>query len=280
MSVYDPERLATSLQDFRDSLPRSAHSYVDAAVSAIETPRRPGLAGPSPPPNLSLEEIAACIDHTQLRPAATDEQIDRLCEEAVEYGFGAACVHPVFVARVADALEDTDVTPCSVVGFPHGANRAVTKAQEAERAVSDGAREIDMVLSLGAVTSGRLADAEADVRAVVTAVRNAEEGVEASVLVKVILETALLSPVQTAVSCVIARRAGADFVKTSTGFASTGARAKDVALMRQIVGNALGVKASGGVGSVEAVERMVRHGARRIGASGSVAIMEEARALA
>jgi deoxyribose-phosphate aldolase len=165
-----------------------------------------------------------------------------------------------------------------VVGFPHGANRTATKAQEAERAVADGARELDMVVALGAVTSGRYSDAEADVRAVVTAARDAEEAVGAPVPVKVILETALLSPAQTAVACVLARRAGADFVKTSTGFAASGARAEDVALMRQVVGPDLGVKASGGVGSVDEVRRMVAHGATRIGASGSVAIMEERRA--
>jgi deoxyribose-phosphate aldolase len=146
--------------------------------------------------------------------------------------------------------------------------------------VADGARELDMVLALGALASGRFADAEADVRAVVTAAREREPEVGTRVPVKVILETALLSPPQVAVACVVARRAGADFVKTSTGFAATGARAEDVALMRQVVGTDLGVKASGGVGAMADLRRMVAHGATRIGASGSVAILEEARAAA
>jgi deoxyribose-phosphate aldolase len=222
--------------------------------------------------------LAARIDHTQLRPAATDAQIDQLCEEAQAYGFAAACVHPIHVSRVARTLEGTDVTPCTVVGFPHGANQPSIKAQEAERAVMGGARELDMVLALGAVASGRYANAEADVRAVVTAARETGEAVGTYVPVKVILETALLDAPHVAIACVIAQRAGADFVKTSTGFASRGARAEDVALMRQIVGPEFGVKASGGVGSVADAERMLAHGATRIGASGSVAMIEEARA--
>nr|WP_258096747.1 deoxyribose-phosphate aldolase [Salinibacter sp. 10B] len=280
MALHDSERLASALRDLKEQEASAAASYVEEALTSVSNPRRPGLAGPQMVESASPKDIAKRIDHTQLRPAATDEQIDMLCEEATTYGFTAVCVHPVAVPRVAQRLDDTAVTPCTVVGFPHGANRPATKAQEAERAVADGARELDMVLSLGAVTSGRYADAEADVRAVVTAARDREDAVGHRVQVKVILETALLSVPQIAVACVIARRAGADFVKTSTGFAAHGARAEDVALMRQVVGKELGVKASGGVGSVADVERMVAHGATRIGASGSVAIMEEARASA
>jgi len=280
MSVPDSDTLRAALRDLRSSVAASAQPLVDDALAAVESPRSPGLAGPTAEPSLSPSAMAEMIDHTQLRPAASDTQIDQICDEAATYGFGAVCVHPVFVPRVARTLEDTDVTPCTVVGFPHGANRPAMKAQEAERAIADGARELDMVLALGATTSGRFADAEADVRAVVTAARDVEATVEGAVPVKVILETALLSKAEIATACALAQRAGADFVKTSTGFAASGARAEDVALMRQVVGDDMGVKASGGVGAVADLKRMVAHGASRIGASGSVAIVAEARAMA
>lgn len=278
MSVHDRDSLIEALSDCRTAT--GASPYVDQALQALESPARPGSAGPADPPQLSPEALAARIDHTQLRPAATDAQIDHLCEEAETYGFAAACVHPTRVSRAARILDGTDVTPCTVVGFPHGANQPPIKAQEAERAVMGGARELDMVIALGAVASGRYSDAEADVRAVVTAARETGEAVGTYVPVKVILETAVLDVPQTAIACVIAKRAGADFVKTSTGFASRGARAEDVALMRQVVGTEFGVKASGGVGSVADATRMLAHGATRIGASGSVAIIEQARARA
>lgn len=277
MPVYDSESLTSDLEALQESVSSSAASYVEEAREAVASPSRPGLAGPGDLPELSPDEVAALLDHTQLRPAATDEHIDELCEEAKTYDFGAVCVHPAYVPRVVRRLEATDVTPCTVIGFPHGANRSATKAQEAERAVSDGARELDMVLPIGAVASGRYRDAEADVRAVVTAARDSGKALDTYVPVKVILETALLTTPQIAVACVLARRAGADFVKTSTGFAAAGAQPEDVALMRQVVGTDLGIKASGGVGSVADVRTMVAHGATRIGASGSVAIMEEAR---
>jgi len=280
MPVPDPDALITALRSLRADGSASAAEYVDEALEAVSVPASPGLAGPDEPPSLTPAVVAGAIDHTQLRPAATDAQIDQVCEEATTYQFASVCVHPTFVPRVVRHLADTDVTPCTVVGFPHGANRTATKAQEAERAVMDGARELDMVLALGALTSGRYADAEADIRGVVTAAREQGEAVDAHVPVKVILETALLTPAQTALACVLARRAGADFVKTSTGFAATGARAEDVALMRQVVGTDLGVKASGGVGSVADLRRMMAHGATRIGASGSVAIVEELQSAA
>lgn len=280
MPAHDAGAVASALRELREELSADAASYVEEALAAVKSPTRPGLAGPEEPPDLSLDALADLFDHTQLRPAASDAQIDQLCDEARRYEFGAVCVHPVFVMRVVRALVESDVTPCSVVGFPHGANRPATKAQEAERAVIEGARELDMVMALGAITAGRYRDAEADVRAVVTAAHDAGGTVDAPVTVKVILETALLSPAQVAVAAIIAQQAGADFVKTSTGFASGGARAEDVALMRQVVGDDLGVKASGGIGSVRDVRQMVAHGASRIGASGSVAILEEARATA
>lgn len=278
MPVHDLKPLSSALHDARDASSPTAEPYIAQALSALETPVRPGMDGPEDEPDLDTTELASVFDHTQLRPTTTGGEIEQLCEEATHYGFAGVCVHPVYLPRVARSLDGTDIIPCTVVGFPHGANRPATKAQEAERAVVDGARELDMVIALGALASGRYADVEADIRAVVTAARDAGDTVDAYVGVKVILETALLSPAQIAVASVIARQAGADFVKTSTGFASGGAQAVDVALMRQVVGPDLGVKASGGVGSVGDVRRMLAHGASRIGASGSVAIMEEARA--
>lgn len=277
MPVYDRERLTSALKKLQEPASSSAEMYIEEALHRVSSPVRPGLAGPEAiPDDPSPSEMAARIDHTQLRPAAPDHQIEQLCEEAQTYDFGAVCVHPTHVPRIARLLGGTEVTPCTVVGFPHGAHQSAIKAQEAERAVMGGARELDMVLSLGAVASGRYADAEADVRAVVTAARDSGDAINTYVPVKVILETALLSVPQVAVACVIAQRAGADFVKTSTGFAAEGARAEDVALMRQIVGPEFGVKASGGVGSVSDLQTMIAHGASRIGASGSVAIIEEA----
>lgn len=278
MPIHDIDPLTSGLRELKERVSSDAEPYVQQALDAIDPPSRPGLAGPEDEPELEADQLAALLDHTQLRPAASDADIEQLCEEASKYGFEAVCVHPVFLPRVVRLLSDTTVSPCTVVGFPHGANRPTTKAQEAERAVVDGAHELDMVLALGALTSGRYGDVEADIRAVVTAARDANEDVDTPLRVKVILETALLSTAEVAVGATIAKRAGADFVKTSTGFAAGGARAEDVALMRQVVGPDLGVKASGGVGSVAEVRRMVAHGATRIGASGSVAIMEEAYA--
>lgn len=243
---------------------------VDDALDVLSEPARPGLGGPGEVPDLSADEVAALIDHTQLRPEATEADVLRACEEAREHTFASVCIAPCHVARAAEALAGTDVAVCTVIGFPHGANRTSTKVHEARLAIGDGAREIDMVLNVGALRSGRFADVEADVQAVVNAAREASE----EVVVKVILETALLTDGEKAVACAAVRRAGADFAKTSTGFASGGATTDDVALMRQVVGPDLGVKASGGVGSVEDVRSMVAHGATRIGASGSVGIME------
>ena len=278
MSDAPPTDLADALRALRSSVVPDARDYVDAALAALEPPAVPGRGGAASVSIDAPEELASLIDHTQLHPDATDDDIDRLCDEATTYGFAAACVHPVHVPRTARALDGTDVQPCTVIGFPHGAHTPETKAQEAAQAVRNGARECDMVQRIGALKSGRFADVEADIRAVVDAARNAAETDDASVVVKVILETTLLTDAEIAVASIAAVRAGADFVKTSTGFASGGATVDAVALMRQVVGDALGVKASGGVGSAEAVEQMVAHGATRIGASGSVAIMDGAQA--
>lgn len=248
--------------------------YVHEALDRIETPRQPGTGGPTDVPDLQAPAIASLIDHTQLKPDATDADIQQLCNEARTYEFASVCVHPYYVPLARDAVSDHSVAVCTVIGFPHGANQSTTKAHETKQAIRDGATEVDMVLPIGRLKSGRPDAVEADIRAVVDAAREATPSGQENVLVKVILETALLTDAEKAIACVAARRAEADFVKTSTGFASGGATLHDVALMRQVVGEALGVKASGGVGSADDVRQMVAHGATRIGASGGVAIMQ------
>jgi deoxyribose-phosphate aldolase len=252
----------------------AAESYLREAQERLHPPRQPGTAGPAEGSALDPSAIAGLIDHTQLAPDATDTRIRQSCAEARTYEFAAVCVHPCYVPLVHQALAGSSIAVCTVVGFPHGANRSAVKAFEAERAVHDGATEVDMVLSIGRLKSMHLDAVEADIRAVVDAVRHAKDEAQPPPIVKVILETAVLTNAEKAVACIAAHRAGADFVKTSTGFAAEGATTHDVALMRQIVGENLGVKAAGGIGSVDDVRNMVAHGATRIGASGGVAIMQ------
>jgi deoxyribose-phosphate aldolase len=232
------------------------------------------MAGPTEVTALDPSDIAHLIDHTQLAPDATDMRIRQTCAEARTYEFASVCIHPCYVPLVRHELAGSSIAVCTVVGFPHGANCTAVKAFEAERAVHDGATEVDMVLPIGRLKSMHLDAVETDIRAVVDAVRSAKDDAQTPPLVKVILETAVLTNAEKAVACIAAHRAGADFVKTSTGFAAGGATLHDVALMRQIVGEALGVKAAGGIGSVDDLQDMVAHGATRIGASGGVAIME------
>ncbi len=214
-------------------------------------------------------QLARLIDHTALKPETSLEEIRALCAEALEFTFAAACVNPCFVPFVAERLAGSEVEVCTVVGFPFGANHTEIKAREAERAIADGATEIDMVMNVGMLVSGRNDFVEADMRAVVSAVRQARKGT----IVKVILETALLSDEQKTTACKLAQNAGADFVKTSTGFSKGGATASDIALMRRTVGEEMGVKASGGIRSAEDARLMIAHGATRIGASASVRIV-------
>jgi len=213
--------------------------------------------------------LAAMIDHTLLKPSATREEISRLCEEARRYGFASVCINPCYVPLAAQLLRLTNVKVCTVVGFPLGANRTEVKAFETERAVADGATEIDMVANIGAVKSGDDALVRDDVRAVVEACRGI-------VVSKVIIEAALLTDEEKVRACEAARDAGADFVKTSTGFGPGGATLEDVALMRRVVGPTIGVKAAGGIRSYEDAQQMIAAGASRIGASASVKIMQEA----
>ena len=212
-------------------------------------------------------DLAGFIDHTLLKPDATSADIDRMCSEAVEYGFASVCVNPTWAKRVADALKGSAVVACCVVGFPLGATMAEIKAMEARRAIRDGAREIDMVINVGALKSGDYDLVRRDIAGVSEACR------EAGALCKVILETALLTDEEKVVASKLAVEAKADFVKTSTGFGPGGATVYDVALMREAVGPKVGVKASGGIRSAEDVKQMIAAGATRIGASAGVQIV-------
>ncbi len=219
----------------------------------------------------AITAIAQVIDHTLLKPEATREQIDRLCREALEYHFASVCVNPTHVGRCAELLRGSDVKVCTVIGFPLGATTTAVKAYETRQAIDDGATEIDMVINIGALKSGHLDAVQADIGAVVDAAH------AAGALVKVIIETALLSDDEKVTACRLAQAAGAEFVKTSTGFGPGGAKVEDVALMRRVVGPEMGVKASGGVRNYADVQAMIAAGATRIGASAGVAIVSEAR---
>ena len=215
--------------------------------------------------------VASAIDHTLLKADATAEEIDRLCREATEWRFATVCVNPTWVARAASRVRGSGVGVCSVVGFPLGATMPDVKQYEARRAIFDGASEIDMVINVGALKSGDVRLVADDVRVVVAAC--GERGIES----KVILETALLTDEEKVTACTLARAAGADFVKTSTGFGPGGATAADVALMRRVVGAGMGVKASGGVRDLRQMQALVAAGATRIGASAGVRIVKESR---
>lgn len=206
------------------------------------------------------------IDHTLLKPDASQEQIETLIEEAKKYDFASVCVNPTWVSFAAQALKATDVKVCTVIGFPLGANTPELKAFETSDAIQNGADEVDMVINIGALKSRNFDLVERDIRAVVEAAKGT--------LVKVIIETCLLTDDEKVRACQLAQKAGADFVKTSTGFSTGGATVADVALMRKTVGPDMGVKASGGARSYEDALAFIKAGATRIGASSGVAIME------
>ena len=218
----------------------------------------------------TAHDWASLIDHTLLKPEASEADIRRLCDEAAQFGFASVCVNPTWVKRAAEILRGTGVPVCTVIGFPLGATLPDVKAYEARRAIFNGAREVDMVINVGALKSGDDCGVEDDIRAVV------EAGHENRVLVKVIIETALLTDEEKVRACLASKNAGADFVKTSTGFAKGGATVEDVSLMRRTVGSALGVKASGGVKGIDDARAMFEAGATRIGASVGVKIAQEA----
>jgi deoxyribose-phosphate aldolase len=225
-----------------------------------------GSGTPPELPGLRPAEVARYIDHTLLKPEATREQVDKLCEEAAEYGFYSVCVNTTWTAYCARKLRGKGVKVCTVVGFPLGAMDSRAKSFETRNAIENGANEIDMVMNVGALKSGDLKTVEEDIRWVLRACRQ-------NTILKVIIENALLTDEEKVLACQIAKRAGAHFVKTSTGFASSGATVEDIALMRRTVGMEMGVKAAGGVRSYQDALAMIQAGASRIGASSSVAIV-------
>lgn len=213
-----------------------------------------------------MHNLASFIDHTLLKPEATEQEIKTLCQEARKHEFAAVCVNPMYVQQCASLLEDTPVKVCTVVGFPLGATTSQIKRAEAEEAVQAGAEEIDMVIAIGALKSGNDEYVKRDIASVVQAC-------EKRALVKVIIETALLTEEEKKRACQLAKAAGADYVKTSTGFAGGGATVEDVRLMKEAVGEAMKVKASGGVRTREDAEALISAGAARIGTSSGVALV-------
>jgi deoxyribose-phosphate aldolase len=244
-----------------DCCPDRIRGVLDAGASRIGLHATGGAAG----------TVAGMIDHTLLKPDATRQEIEKLCREAAQFHFATVCVNPAWVALSARLLRGSGVGVCSVVGFPLGATTADVKHYETRRAIFDGASEIDMVINIGALKSGDLTTVERDIAAVVGPCR------EANVVSKVILEVALLNDDEKIAGCTLSKAAGADFVKTSTGFASGGATAADVALMRRVVGADMGVKAAGGVRDYEGLKAMVAAGATRVGASAGVRIVQESQ---
>lgn len=241
--------------------PERMHRVVDAGAARI------GLVLGQ---TASARDWASLIDHTLLKPDASQTEIKRLCEEAAQYHFASVCVNPTWVRACACHLQGTGVPVCTVIGFPLGATLPDVKAYEARRAIMDGAHEVDMVINVGALKSGDDCLVEHDIRSVV------EVAHEYDVICKVIIETALLTDDEKVRACQAAKNAGADFVKTSTGFSKGGATVADIALMRRVVGPELGVKASGGVKNIDDARAMVEAGATRIGASVGVKIAQEA----
>jgi len=241
--------------------PDRLRGVVDAGASRL------GLhaAGGAP------DAVSAMIDHTLLKPDAARVDIERLCQEAVEFRFATVCVNPTWVATAAARVRQSGVGVCAVVGFPLGATTADVKHYETRRAIFDGATEIDMVINIGALKSGDLRLVERDIEAVTAPCR------DSGVVSKVIIEAAYLTDEEKVTACTLARAAGADFVKTSTGFGPGGATVADVALMRRAVGDQMGVKAAGGVRDLEGLKAMVAAGATRVGASAGVKIVAESQ---
>ena len=217
-----------------------------------------------------IRHLASMIDHTLLKPEASRAQVEQLCDEAKQYGFASVCVNPAYVRLCAQRLEGSSVKVCAVVGFPLGATLPEVKAFETQQALDAGAAEIDMVINIGALKSQ---DHDLLVRDIAAVVGTAHAK---NALVKVIIEAALLTNDEKTLACLLAQSAGADFVKTSTGFGPGGATVEDVAQMRRVVGPIMGIKAAGGIRTLADVQKMIAAGATRIGASASVKIMAEA----
>jgi deoxyribose-phosphate aldolase len=227
------------------------------------------VPAPPPAPVMTAEELAGYIDHTLLKPEAVVSQFEQLCNEAVKYKFKSVCVNSSWIPFVAKKLRGTGVRICSVIGFPLGEMDTRSKAFEARNAIGNGAEELDMVINVGALKSGNLKLVEEDIRAIKRACRS-------TTVLKVILETGLLTDEEKIIACEISRKAGADFVKTSTGFSGSGATIHDVALMRRIVGPAMGVKASGGIRNFGQAVALINAGANRLGCGASVEVISGA----
>jgi deoxyribose-phosphate aldolase len=243
-----------------DCCPDRLRGVLDAGATRVGVHASGGAPG----------AVASLIDHTLLKPDATRAGIEELCREAAQFKFATVCVNPVWVALCARLLAGSGVGVCSVVGFPLGATTPDVKAYETQRAIFDGAREIDMVLNIGALKSGDLRVVERDIEAVTTPCR------DCGALSKVIIEAALLTDDEKVTASTLAKAAGADYVKTSTGFGPGGATVADVALLRRVVGADMGVKAAGGVRDLESLQAMVAAGASRVGASAGVKIVQQA----
>jgi deoxyribose-phosphate aldolase len=244
-----------------DCCPDRLRTVLDAGATRLGLHATAGATG----------GVSGMIDHTLLKPDATRTEIEKLCREAAEFRFATVCVNPVWVAFAAARLRGTGVGVCSVVGFPLGATTADVKNFETRRAIFDGASEIDMVINVGALKSGDLRTVERDIEAVTDPCR------QCGTISKVIIEAALLTDEEKITACTLSKAAGADFVKTSTGFGPGGATAADVALMRRVVGAEMGVKAAGGVRDLEGLKALVAAGASRVGASAGVKIVQESR---
>ncbi|WP_031513905.1 deoxyribose-phosphate aldolase [Desulfofalx alkaliphila] len=217
------------------------------------------------------KQLAAMIDHTLLRPTATKDDIIMLCKEAADYSFASVCVNPCHVPLAVEQLQGTDIAVCTVIGFPLGCSTTAAKTFEAKDAVSNGAQELDMVINIGALKAGKQEIVLEDIKAVVAAA----QVINPSVIIKVIIETCYLSKDEKITACQLARRAGAHYVKNSTGFGSGGATVEDVWLMRKTVGPHLGVKAAGGIKTASQALALIEAGATRIGASAGIAIVNE-----
>jgi deoxyribose-phosphate aldolase len=226
-------------------------------------------------PPIPAAEVASTIDHTALKPETGEAAIRKLCAEAKAYGFASVCINPTWVPLAAEILAGSGVKVCTVIGFPLGATLTAVKAFETAESIRAGAQEVDMVINIGWLKDGRHADVQADIAAVVEAAqRTAQEHGLSPVVVKVILETALLTDEEKRKACALVAAADADFVKTSTGFSSGGATVEDVALMREVVGADMGVKAAGGIRTAADALAMLTAGATRLGASAGVQIMQ------
>lgn len=213
------------------------------------------------------QELARMIDHTILKPQATKESIENLCKEALEYKFASVCINPTNIELAAKMLKGSEVKVCTVIGFPLGANTTEVKVFETKDAIAKGANEVDMVINIGKLKDKDYEYVQNDIKSVV-------EAADKKAVTKVIIETCLLTDDEKVIACKLAKDAGADFVKTSTGFSTGGATPTDIKLMRETVGSDMGVKASGGVRSIEDAEAVIKNGATRIGASSSIEIVE------